>query len=52
MKDRYESLRLYIQGWMNYFGVGMRYNDAVEFDHWLCKRIRMCYREQCDKLIA
>ena len=30
MQCRYASVRLYIQGWMNYFGVSMRYNDAVE----------------------
>ena len=46
MQYRYASLRLYIQGWMNYFGVGMRYNDAVELDHWLRRRIRMCYWKQ------
>lgn len=26
---------------MNYFGIGMRYTDAVELDHWLRRRIRM-----------
>lgn len=46
MQYRYASVRLYIQGWMNYFGIGMRYNDAVEFDHWLRRRIRMCYWKQ------
>ena len=46
MQCRYASVRLYIQGWMNYFGVSMRYNDAVEFDHWLRRRIRMCYLKQ------
>jgi RNA-directed DNA polymerase len=28
---------------MNYFGVALKYNDAVEMDHWLRRRIRMCY---------
>jgi len=46
MRYWYESLRLYIPGWINYFGVGMRYNNAVEFDHWLRGRIRMCYWKQ------
>ena len=46
MQYRYTSLSLYIQGWMNYFGIGMKYNDAVEFDHWLRRRIRMCYWKQ------
>jgi RNA-directed DNA polymerase len=46
MQYRYASLHIYIQGWMNYFGIGMRYNDAVELDHWLRRRIRMCYLKQ------
>src|SRR4030042_5501020 len=24
--------------WMNYFGVALKYNDAVEVDHWLRRR--------------
>jgi RNA-directed DNA polymerase len=35
MQDRYGHVRLYVRGWMNYFGIGMRYTDAVELDHWL-----------------
>jgi RNA-directed DNA polymerase len=31
---------------MNYFGVALKYNDAVEMDHWLRRRIRMCYWKQ------
>lgn len=46
MPYRYASLSDYIQGWMNYFGVGMKYNDMVELDHWLRRRIRMCYWKQ------
>ena len=46
MKYRYDKIRTYLQGWMNYFGIGMRYNDAVELDHRLRRRIRMCYWKQ------
>lgn len=46
MQDRYGHIRRYIRGWMNYFGIGMRYTDAVELDHWLRRRIRMCYLKQ------
>jgi RNA-directed DNA polymerase len=49
MQYRYESLLLYIRGWMNYFGIGMKYNDGVELDHWLRRRIRMCYWKQWRK---
>lgn len=46
MQDRYGHIRLYVRGWINYFGIGMRYTDAVELDHWLRRRIRMCYLKQ------
>jgi len=46
MDYRYWKLRTYLQGWMNYFGIAMKYNDAVQFDHWLRRRARMCYWKQ------
>jgi len=55
MDYRYWKIRTYLQGWMNYFGIAMKYNDVVEFDHWLRRRIRMCYLKQwrrCKKRIG
>jgi len=46
MQERYGHIRLYIRGWMNYFGIGMRYTDTVALDSWLRRRIRMCYLKQ------
>lgn len=46
MDYRYGKIRTYLQGWMNYFGIGMRYNDAVEMDQRFRRRIRMCYWKQ------
>jgi RNA-directed DNA polymerase len=46
MDYRYWKIRTYLQGWMNYFGVALKYNDAVEMDHRLRRRIRMCYWKQ------
>jgi RNA-directed DNA polymerase len=46
MDYRYWKLRTALQGWMNYFGIAMKYNDAVAFDQWLRRRIRMCYWKQ------
>ena len=45
MDYRYYKIRLYVQGWMNYFGVAMKYNDSVELDHWFKSRMLsgMCY---------
>jgi RNA-directed DNA polymerase len=55
MKRRYGEIRAYVQGWMNYFGIAVKYNDAVELDQWLRRRIRMCYWKQwrrCKKRIG
>lgn len=49
MDYRYWKISTYTKGWMNYFGVAMKYNDVVEFDHWLRRRIRMCYWKQWRK---
>jgi len=49
MPNRYGYLRVYVTGWMNYFGIGMRYNDIMELDHWLRRRIRMCYLKQWNR---
>jgi RNA-directed DNA polymerase len=46
MSDRYGHIQTYVRGWMNYFGIGVRYTEAVELDHWLRRRIRMCYLKQ------
>jgi RNA-directed DNA polymerase len=46
MQRRYGEIRTYVQGWMNYFGIALKYNEATEVDHWLRRRIRMCYWKQ------
>lgn len=46
MDSRFWKIRIYLQGWTNYFGVALKYNDAVEMDHWLRRRVRMCYWKQ------
>jgi RNA-directed DNA polymerase len=46
MQDRYGHIHVYVTGWMNYFGIGMRYTDIMELDHWLRRRIRMCHLKQ------
>lgn len=49
MDYRYWKIRLYVQGWMNYFGIALKYNDAVEMDHWFRRRIRMCFMKQWNR---
>ena len=46
MQRRYRELRLYIQGWINYFGLSEYYRPLPRLDEWLRRRIRMCYLKQ------
>lgn len=49
MHRRYRELRLYIQGWINYFGLSEYYRPLPLLDEWLRRRIRMCYLKQWRK---
>lgn len=44
--SRIIRLKQYIQGWMAHYGCGLKYNDAVELDGWIRRRLRMCYWKQ------
>lgn len=46
MEYRLARLVLYLRGWMNYFGISQYYRPIPELDHWLRRRIRMCYWKQ------
>jgi RNA-directed DNA polymerase len=46
MKYRLEKLAEYLRGWMNYFGISEYYRLVPEIDHWLRRRVRMCYWKQ------
>lgn len=46
MAYRLARLARYIRGWMNYFGISDYYRPIPELDHWLRRRIRMCYWKQ------
>jgi RNA-directed DNA polymerase len=46
MAHRRERLARYLRGWMNYFGISDYYRPIPELDHWLRRRIRMCYWKQ------
>jgi len=46
MGYRYKKLSQYIRGWMNYFGISEYYRPIPEIDHWLRRRMRMCYWKQ------
>jgi len=46
MAYRFEKLAQYLRGWMNYFGISEYYRPLPELDHWLRRRVRMCYWKQ------
>ena len=46
MQYRFEKLAQYVRGWMNYYGISKFYRPIPEFDHWLRRRVRMCYWKQ------
>ncbi len=47
--SRIYRLKQYVQGWMAHYGCGLRYNDAVELDGWIRRRLRMSYWKQWRK---
>lgn len=49
MYRRYRELRLYIQGWINYYGLSEYYRPLPGLDEWIRRRIRMCYLKQWRK---
>jgi len=46
MEYRMKKLAQYIRGWLNYFGISEYYRPIPEIDHWLRRRVRMCYWKQ------
>ena len=46
IKSRILRLKHYVQGWVAHYGCGLKYDDAVEFDGWIRRRLRMCYWKQ------
>lgn len=46
MAYRLHKLAKYIRGWMGYFSISDYYRPIPELDHWLRRRVRMCYWKQ------
>jgi RNA-directed DNA polymerase len=46
MEYRMKRLAQYVRGWMNYFGISEYYRLIPILDHWLRRRVRMCYWKQ------
>jgi len=50
MAYRLARLAQYVRGWMGYFGISDYYRPIPELDHWLRRRVRMCYWKQWRKV--
>lgn len=46
MDLRLSELAPYLRGWRNSFGISESYRPIPEIDHWLRRRVRMCYGKQ------
>ncbi len=46
MEERLERLRLYVNGWLGYFAIGVPFKDIRSMDQWLRRRVRLCYWKQ------
>ncbi len=46
MKRRLTDLNRYLRGWMGYFGLARQFDDFVDLDGWIRRRVRMCYWKQ------
>ncbi|VAX28087.1 Retron-type RNA-directed DNA polymerase [hydrothermal vent metagenome] len=46
MAYRLDQLARYVRGWMNYFGISDYYRPIPVIDHWMRRRIRMCFWKQ------
>jgi len=46
VQDVIHELRLYANGWMNYFGISHTYSKVLELDDWMRRRVRLYYWKQ------
>ena len=46
MQDVIEEPRLYVNGWLNYFGISRTYKVVLELEEWMQRRVRLYYWKQ------
>jgi RNA-directed DNA polymerase len=46
MATKIRELGRYLRGWINDYGIADQYQQCVGLDHWIRRRIRMCYWKQ------
>ena len=46
MRRRLTDLNRYLRGWIGYFGLARQFDDFVDLDGWIRRRVRMCHWKQ------
>ena len=46
MNYQLNKLSHYLRGWINYFGVANMFQQSIDLDQWIRRRVRMCYWRQ------
>jgi RNA-directed DNA polymerase len=46
MDHRLGSLSRYVHGWFGYYRISRTWNEVLELDHWIRRRVRQCYWKQ------
>jgi RNA-directed DNA polymerase len=46
MKRRLTDLNRFARGWVGYFGLARQFEDIINLDGWIRRRVRMCYWKQ------
>lgn len=46
MPQRITELAQYLRGWFHYFKPGLRYKHMLDWDHWIRRRVRLCFWKQ------
>jgi RNA-directed DNA polymerase len=46
MERRLTDLNRYVRGWIGYFGLARQFDEFVNLDGWIRRRLRMCYWKQ------
>ena len=46
MTRRLTDLNRYVRGWIGYFGLARQFDEFVNLDGWIRRRVRMCYWKQ------
>lgn len=49
MEAKIQKLSVFLRGWINYYGIANQYQSCVDLDHWIRRRIRMCFWKQWRK---